>query len=121
MDSKKSLQKVAPKSFRRRSSRRVEGVGGAEIKRGSGAVGTQAQAGKIGVGKGSSQDVTRGGSRKGQKVNSLLPQVAPPLVLSTPSRRSPSLEKERDCWSADLEDEIESERGIEQGSGRWFL
>ena len=40
----------------------VEGAGGAEVTRGMGAVGTQAQVGKIGEGKGSSQDFTRVGA-----------------------------------------------------------
>ena len=48
MESKKCLQKGAPEGA---DLPRVEGAGGAEVKRGIGAVGTQAQVGKIGEGK----------------------------------------------------------------------
>ena len=56
MESKKSLQKTFWK-ISREDLPGVEGAGGAEVKRGFGAVGTQAQVGKIDEGKGSSQDV----------------------------------------------------------------
>ena len=68
MESKKSLQKKSlQKSFSGEGLPGAAGVGGAAIKRGSGAVGTPAQVGKIGEGKGSNQDVTREGAAIGRR------------------------------------------------------
>ena len=53
-------------------------------KRGIGVVGTQAQVGKTGEGKGSSQDFKGVGSVRGQKVVLLWPQTVLPSVLARP-------------------------------------
>ena len=51
MESKKCLQKDGAEIFQERILQELEGAGGAEVKRGIGAVGTQAQVGKIEEGK----------------------------------------------------------------------
>ena len=66
MESKKSLQKDAREKSRE-DLPGVEGVGGAEVKRGFGVVGTQAQVGRIEEGKGSSQDFTRERAASGRR------------------------------------------------------
>ena len=66
MESKKGLEKGAPERFHEKIFQRVEGVGGAEVKRGSGAVGTQAQVGKLKKERDRARDVTGEGAARGR-------------------------------------------------------
>ena len=88
------------------------GAEGAEVKRGIGAVGAQAQVGKIEEGKGSKPGFYRSGSGQGPKAVLLCPQTVPPSVLARPlwrmtwmkqSPRHPGsvpLRGRKEMWSA---------------------